>query len=302
MKSKIKNGREKKLMPNFKAYTQLTFRLILLVSLALFSGTGFHAALAKPIDATTTAPKELRVPGGIALVPFKYRGRDLPLVKLNDQRVMVIKQSKNRWLAIVGIPLKAQKTQTLNINGKEKIFNVSDKDYDSQYITLKNKSQVNPALAQLERIGKESSIMKKVFRSWSVDTPSQLQFDLPVQGPISSTFGLKRFFNNEPRKPHSGLDIAAPAGSKIINPSQGKVAAVGDYFFNGNTVLIDHGQGMISMYCHMQSVNVSLGQSLAAGDLVGAVGQTGRATGPHLHWSVSLNNTRVDPNLFLLSQ
>jgi murein DD-endopeptidase MepM/ murein hydrolase activator NlpD len=122
---------------------------------------------------------------------------------------------------------------------------------------------------------------------------------MPIKGKISSPFGLKRFFNDQARDPHSGLDIAAPEGKAIAAPANGVVAQTGDYFFNGQTVMIDHGQGIISMMCHLSKIEVVKGQMIKQGDVIGKVGQTGRATGPHLHWGMSINNARVNPLLVL---
>jgi len=108
-----------------------------------------------------------------------------------------------------------------------------------------------------------------------------------------------RFFNDQPRQPHAGLDIAASQGTAVKAPADGYVISTGEYFFNGNTVFIDHGQGMITMYCHLNHIDVKTGQHIKRGELIGTVGQTGRATGAHLHWSVILNRTMVDPELFL---
>ncbi len=126
-----------------------------------------------------------------------------------------------------------------------------------------------------------------------------LTLAMPAEGPYSSAFGLKRFFNDQPRAPHSGLDIAAPDRSPIKAAAKGKVTAVGDYFFNGNTVIIDHGHGLSTMYCHMSKIDVKVGDQVDLGQQIGLVGATGRVTGPHLHWGVSLNNQRVDPLLFV---
>ncbi len=120
-----------------------------------------------------------------------------------------------------------------------------------------------------------------------------------MNGPLSSKFGVRRFFNGEERNPHSGLDFAVGAGTPIKTPAAGKVILIGNYFFNGNTVFVDHGQGFISMFCHMSKIDVKVGQPLARGDVVGKVGATGRATGPHMHWNISLNDARVDPAIFI---
>ncbi|MNV61088.1 Murein DD-endopeptidase MepM [compost metagenome] len=120
-----------------------------------------------------------------------------------------------------------------------------------------------------------------------------------MNGPLSSKFGVRRFFNGEERNPHSGLDFAVGAGTPIKTPAAGKVILIGNYFFNGNTVFVDHGQGFISMFCHMSKIDVKVGQQLARGGVVGKVGATGRATGPHMHWNISLNDARVDPAIFI---
>lgn len=256
-------------------------------------------------------PREAAVPGGVALVPLKMSTEQAPQVFYRKQRVMVQRQNQ-QWIAVVGIPLAAKpgvhhllvkENASSKDNASQKIpFTVADKEYQSQYLTVKNKRHVNPNPQDLSRIKREKAEMVMAFKNWKLETNDLTNFKLPAKGPFSSPFGLKRFFNNQPRRPHSGLDIAAPEGTPISAPADGVVVAVGDYFFNGNTVLVDHGQGLITLYCHMKEIHVSKGQTVKTGDPLGQVGKTGRVTGPHLHWSVSLNNTRVDPVLFLTGE
>jgi murein DD-endopeptidase MepM/ murein hydrolase activator NlpD len=158
---------------------------------------------------------------------------------------------------------------------------------------------VEPTAEDLARIEREQEIIRRAFATWTEEPLSSLQCRLPVHGRISSVFGLRRFFNNEPRQPHSGLDIAAPIGTPVLAPLAGTVIETGEYFFNGNTVFLDHGQGLISMFNHLSRILVRPGVRVETGQKIGEVGMTGRVTGPHLHWTVSLNNSRVDPELFL---
>ncbi|MFM4718395.1 peptidoglycan DD-metalloendopeptidase family protein [Aeromonas bivalvium] len=240
------------------------------------------------------------VPGGVAVIPLD-EGSQSPAPRYQDKPVLVVKEEGRQWIAIVGIPLKSKlgEHRLVLADGRTLTFNVVDRHYREQHIKLKNKRQVNPDPDDLARIQRELAEQTQAYQTFSATQPSNLLFDKPVQGPLSSPFGLRRFFNGEERNPHSGLDFAVGAGTPIKSPAAGKVILVGNYFFNGNTVFVDHGQGLISMFCHLSKVDVTPGQSLPRGGIVGRVGSTGRATGPHLHWNVSLNDARVDPTIFI---
>ncbi|HDX8375270.1 M23 family metallopeptidase [Aeromonas dhakensis] len=240
------------------------------------------------------------VPGGVAVVPLGSEAQ-APTARYQDKPVLVVREEGKRWIAIVGIPLKSQPGphQLQVSDGRTLGFTVGSKHYREQHIKLKNGRQVNPLAEDMARINRELAEQTRAYQTFSPTQPSNLLFDKPVEGPLSSPFGLRRFFNGEERNPHSGLDFAVGAGTPIKAPAAGKVILIGNYFFNGNTVFVDHGQGLISMFCHMSKVDVKLGQSLPRGGIVGRVGATGRATGPHMHWNVSLNDARVDPAIFI---
>ncbi len=256
-----------------------------------------------PLHATPF-PQISAVPGGIVIVdlelkPGKTNGKT-PIVFYKKNRIMVANKD-GRWLGIVGIALAAKPGQhTLRIKGYNKSisFTVKQKKYAEQHITIKDKRKVNPNAEDMKRIRRERVRINSALKHWADSDDVNTRFVLPVAGELSSPFGLRRFFNEQARKPHSGIDIAAPEGTFIHAPAAGQVIESGDFFFNGNSVFIDHGQGLVTMYCHMSQIKVKPGQIVAQGETIGAVGQTGRVTGPHLHWSVSLNNARVDPGLF----
>ena len=261
----------------------------------------FTLLLCLPTQADSFITRALNkpVPGGVAVIDLGT-GAQAPKATYQGKPVMVVKEQGTRWLAIVGIPLSVKPgTEQLATNGKNVSFTVGSKKYPEQRITLKNKRQVNPNPDDVKRIESELAEQIRAYRSFSPGTPSNLILDKPVNGPLSSKFGVRRFFNGEERNPHAGLDFAVPAGTPIRSPAAGKVILIGNYFFNGNTVFVDHGQGFISMFCHMSKIDVKTGDNVPRGGVVGKVGSTGRATGPHMHWNVSLNDARVDPAIFI---
>lgn len=262
----------------------------------MLAAAGLAAESALPL----TAP----VPGGVAVICVGRAPEPAPQVTFDGQRVLVTR-SGDDWRAVVGLPLTLKPgPHELSVLEGEKgarsvRFDVRAHDYDVQRLTLANLRQVEPEPADLLRISREHESIIQAFSTFSDQSVDALTFDLPSSGRFSSGFGLRRFFNNEPRQPHSGLDIAAPEGTPIAAPAAGTVLETGDYFFNGLTVFLDHGQGLVTMYNHLSRIDVAKGERVARGQKIGEVGRTGRVTGAHLHWSVSLNNARVDPGLFL---
>jgi murein DD-endopeptidase MepM/ murein hydrolase activator NlpD len=177
-------------------------------------------------------------------------------------------------------------------------FTVGDKLYASQSLKVAPR-QVDLSREDLARVNRERVVIDAALSRWSNQQPESLHLPQPVPGVRSSSFGMRRIFNGESRNPHSGMDIAAPTGTPVRVPIAGTVIDTGGFFFNGNTVFVDHGRGLISMYCHLSEIDVKPGEQVAAGARLGLVGMTGRATGPHLHWGLSLNRAWVDPELFV---
>lgn len=181
---------------------------------------------------------------------------------------------------------------------------VNERQHAEQHLKLAQTRYVSPDAEQLARFEREAAEQKAVYRVYSANPPHAAPaawpvFQWPLQGRISSLFGLRRFFNGEPRAPHLGVDIAGPEGAPVSAPAAGRVVLTGDYFFNGRTVIIDHGQGLFSMLCHFSRIDVQAGDVVTSETRIGLVGATGRATAPHLHWTVSLNDARIDPRRLL---
>jgi murein DD-endopeptidase MepM/ murein hydrolase activator NlpD len=243
------------------------------------------------------------VPGGV--VTFKLPGSpdERPEVTYDGVPVLVMRDAAG-WLAVVGLSLETEPGErAIDVReaGKDPrkiMFKVLPKQYRTQALKVAP-GQVNLSPEDDARVKTEQEKTRAAMATYSPDAPATLRLHQPVPGPRSSSFGLRRVFNGESRRPHSGMDIAAPTGTPIKAPLAGKIIDTGEYFFNGGNVMIDHGQGLVTMYCHLSKIRVELGQVVKLGEVIGDVGATGRVTGPHLHWGVILNRTSVDPALFL---
>lgn len=247
-------------------------------------------------------PRESAVPGGLKLLRLDTAGDVAPRVEADGHRALVVRDGGS-WVAVVGISLAApvgkMHVEVNDAAGEHAVdFTVADKRYVTQSLKVAP-GQVNLSQKDLARVSREHVLLDRALSHWSPTPPATLRWSPPVPGIRSSSFGMRRVFNGESRSPHSGMDIAAALGTPVRLPADGTVLEVGNYFFTGNTVLVDHGEGLISMYCHLSAIDVAPGQHLIAGARLGTVGMTGRATGPHLHWALSLNRAWVDPELFL---
>lgn len=260
--------------------------------------------LAAPaFSANFIAPRAAAVPGGV--VTFKLPGSldEKPVVKYGDRPVLVARQAEG-WLAVLGLGLSTEpgeyhvEVQQPGSNPRQIAFKVVDKKYSVQELKVAP-SQVNLSPEDEARVTSEREKVRVALEGFTPDAPATLRLTQPVPGRRSSSFGLRRVFNGESRSPHSGMDIAAPKGTPIKVPLSGRVVDVGSYFLNGNNVVVDHGQGLMTMYCHLSKIRVEMGQVVKSGEVLGDVGATGRVTGPHLHWNVILNGASVDPALFL---
>ncbi len=256
-------------------------------------------------NATYALPGESRVPGGVALIALgdATLGSTPPRAWLDEHPVMVVAE-KNQWIAVVGIALdRPVGNHELRYddgrNQRTLQFTVRPKQYPAQHIRLKDSGKVNLSPENEARALKEIADIQGLKRHWSIESGTDSDFLLPVNGRLASRFGLRRFFNGEARSPHVGLDVAVPRGTPVKAASHGQILAVDDYFFNGKTVFVDHGNGLISMYCHLDRIDVKAGDAVRKGQVIARSGATGRASGPHLHWSVILNGVMVDPELFV---
>lgn len=256
--------------------------------------------VAQPAQAQLRAES---VPGGVAEIAVAPAAAPRPQVRFGGHPVL-LQQRRDGWYALVGLPLDTpvgEQQLELGPDGDSRPlpFTVAAKNYPVQKLTIKNPKMVTPDPADLARIEAERARQIDI-RSRFRDVPvSRTDLALPADGRLSSRFGLRRVFNGEPRAPHTGLDVAVPAGTPIRAPADGVVSLVDDLYFNGKTVFVDHGQGFVSMVCHLEQAGVQAGQTVRRGEVVGRSGSSGRATGPHLHWSVYLNGAAVDPALFI---
>jgi len=268
------------------------------------------ARAAKAVKPTQTAdhppiawPIASPVPGGIARLSLG-QAPTRPQAFVAEVPVLVLGDAHG-WTAVVGIPLSATpgpaKIVLRAADGERALgYDIKPKRYVEQRLTVSPRT-VDLAPEDLARHERERAHQQQVMETFSEPFPREadLHLRVPVPGRRSSSFGLRRVFNGQPRAPHSGMDIAAATGTPVVAPLPGRVIDTGDYFFSGQTVWLDHGGGLLSMMCHLSAIDVKVGDALATGERLGAVGATGRVTGAHLHWGMMLNRTMVDPALFL---
>jgi murein DD-endopeptidase MepM/ murein hydrolase activator NlpD len=259
-------------------------------------------SLALGAQALEVLPPQLAVPGGVIALPLGPAPLR-PQASLAGVPVMVV-GDPTHWTAVLGLSLGAKPGPGELVvrrpgQAEEHLsFTIEPKRYAEQRLKVAP-GKVDLSRKDLARYQLERDRQAKVIATFSEPPPAVLRLRQPTPGARSSSFGLRRIFNGQARSPHSGMDIAAPLGTPVVAAGAGRVIDVADYFFNGKTLWLDHGAGLLTMYCHLDTVAVKQGDVLAAGAALGTVGASGRVTGPHLHWSVSLNRAMVDPALFL---
>ena len=247
-------------------------------------------------------PREAAVPGGIALARLG-NGAERPQAWFQDRRVAVLRDRQG-WVALVGLPLALEPGEhALRVMAggadKDKTIRVAAKHYPTQRFSVPDHRKVEPPPEDMQRIEREQKRIDEIKALFRDESEPDLAFRPPAQGRLSGNFGLRRVINGLERMPHAGIDFAVPVGTPVRAAADGVVVETGDFFFNGNSVYLDHGQGLVTLYCHLDRVDVKPGEHVAAGQRIGLSGNTGRTSGPHLHWTVIANGTAVDPRLFL---
>ena len=253
---------------------------------------GVRAGLIQPGDVLKL---DIRPPDGVTMVTARWSERDVPLVR----------QADGTWRGLFGIDVEmAPGPKVLALRGTRSAgpavegthtFDVAKKTVRTRRIRV-NPKFVNPPKSAWPRIQEETELLNALFRKpASAERLWTLNAVRPVEGVAVSGFGVRSVLNGQPRGPHNGLDLAAVTGTPVYAPTPGVVAYARPFYYSGNTVILDHGHGLFSTMAHLSVIDVTEGQRVAQGDLLGKVGATGRVTGPHLHWAVRLHGDRVDP-------
>jgi murein DD-endopeptidase MepM/ murein hydrolase activator NlpD len=278
-------------------------RSLLRLSLfALFSLSVTPAVAGAPVLIDTTY-RALR-PGELVVVTIKVEGETARVhVKAFRRDIPAYKTDDGWWRALVGIDLDQRPGRYVieaeaDVNGtmlrQTRALTVLARKFPTRNLRV-NPSFVNPSPNELERIRDDQKFLSDVYARPSANRLWSAGFVRPVPGEANSSFGTRSVFNGEPRRPHGGTDFLSPGGTPIKAPNAGRIVCARDLYFTGNTVIIDHGLGMFSMLAHLSRIDVKEGDAVRQAQVVGLVGATGRVTGSHLHWALSISGARVDP-------
>jgi len=241
------------------------------------------------------------------VVEVKVSGDDLAQVEgnLGKEKIYFYPSGNNFFSALIGIDVEA-KPSVAKLGVKVKSVGGAQRQTEI-HLKIKAKSfhkesfNVPPSFDHmspetLAEIRREQEAFARAFATTATERFWDIPFIRPVpQDASASSFGSRRIINGVARAPHTGTDLSAPAGTEVIATNHGRVVLVGNFFFAGGSVVVDHGGGLFSMYFHLSELKVEEGAPVRKGDVLALSGGTGRVTGPHLHWGVRLNNTRVDP-------
>lgn len=273
-----------------------------LVVLAL-TLTGYAVNSAPQAAINVTIASRAVAPGEVLVLTIRTQADAVAVTVTGFNREFpVFRERAGEWRSLVGLDLDVKPgphilTIAAGPAPRERINHrilVTTKAFATRTLSV-DPAFVEPPPEAVARIQADSARLNRAYGASAKERLWAGVFVRPVTAAANSAFGTRSVFNGQSRNPHSGADFASPAGTPVRAPNAGRVVVAGDLYFTGNTVLIDHGLGLFSLFAHLDSIDVREGDPVVTGQFVGNVGRTGRVTGPHLHWSVRLNDARVDP-------
>jgi murein DD-endopeptidase MepM/ murein hydrolase activator NlpD len=275
--------------------------------ISVFAGTALVlsiAATAPGAPITINTSYRSLTPGELVVVTINVEGVPSSVqVTAFRRAIPAFRTEEGVWQALVGIDLDQRPGSYLvaaeahvgpTVLRESRGLVVAPRKFPTRTLRV-NPAFVNPSPAELTRIRADQTFLADVYARPSPTRLWSGPFVRPVPGEANSSFGTRSVFNGEPRSPHGGTDFLSPTGTPIKSPNAGRIVCARDLYFTGNTVIIDHGLGMFSMLAHLSRIDVQEGDTVTTSQVVGLVGATGRVTGPHLHWALSVNGARVDP-------
>ena len=247
-------------------------------------------------------PENSPYPGGLINYSLNTERKFLEKnLRVKNLEFSICKELGSPKSLLIPIPLTFEEDRVSIFFSDQLIssIDIESRDYRESRITISDQDFVSPPNAMLERIKEEYSQSISAKNVFNLKKNTSKEMIIPLEGIMSSEYGVKRFINEQPRNRHIGLDIAAAEGRPIFAPLNGKVILAGNFFYKGNVIFIDHGNGLVSSYSHLSKKLVDLNQIVTAGDNIGLVGSTGRVTGPHLHWEVYFLGIPINPEIFI---